>query len=165
MRFYAKKIKYSPKTFTASIPISNSEQNLVKTNLCAVLSSGKKAHHWKCIDMIVRLWVVNLKLTGKLVRFLAYLVDPHHKNWVKILFKGGFLFLCTCIFTRFFYQIVWKVMDGKLDEGGSILFIHLQFNKKFLLKFSYSEKTTELEKNLPISDILLGAFSNYWSLE
>ena len=55
---------------------------------CAVLSSGKKAHHWKCIDMIVRLWVVNLKLTGKLVRFLAYLVDPHPKHWVQILFEG-----------------------------------------------------------------------------
>ena len=55
---------------------------------CAVLSSGKKAHHWKCIDMIVRLWVVNLKLTGKLVRFLAYLVDPHLKHWVQILFEG-----------------------------------------------------------------------------
>ena len=68
------------------------EQNIVKMKYCAVLSSGKKAHHWKCIDMIVRLWVVNLKLTGKLVRFLAYLVDPHHKHWVQIFFDGGFLF-------------------------------------------------------------------------
>ena len=87
------------------------EQNIVEMKHCAVLSSGKKAHHWKCIDMIVRLWVVNLKLTGKLVRFLAYLVDPHHKYWVQIFFKGGFrfflredsYFLSTCILTRFSY--------------------------------------------------------------
>ena len=85
-----KRNKTSSKTYTVK-PILNFEPNIVKTNLCAVLSSGKKAHHWKCIDMIVRLWVVNLKLTGKLVRFLAYLVDPHHKNWVQILFEGGFI--------------------------------------------------------------------------
>ena len=93
------------------------QPNFVKIKHCAVLSSGKKAHHWKCIDMIVRLWVVNLKLTGKLVRFLAYLVDPHHKYWVQIFFKGGF-----------------------------ILFILLHFNKIFLLKFIYSEKATNFKK-------------------
>ena len=87
---------------------------------CAVLTSGKKAHHWKCIDMIVRLWVVNLKLTGKLVRFLAYLVDPHHKHWVQILFEGGFLFLCTWIFTRFFERL-W-VLNLKLT-GKSLRFL------------------------------------------
>ena len=100
-----KETKQSSKTYIVK-PILYSEQNIVNTNLCAVLSSGKKAHHWKCIDMIVRLWVVNLKLTGKLVRFLAYLVDPHHKYWVQILFEGGFIFLCT-FSTNFDIGISW----------------------------------------------------------